>query len=630
MNPFNLFNNGKKDSNNDNSGGSQVTNMVKGLFKNKFLVPIVAGVGGFFVIIIAAACLIVAPIAAVDTAINGIKDALDEAGEASGDFFESLGNFFTTGYWGSDEDVFYKVVGEKYEEYKDKNIDIDLPLVLSAVFIGNDAMVATEGDCTIQEPEESDDEDSEETPNITYECEDGDTEQKYSDLRKEADKLMKGMVDGDAVKSEEEYREWLYDNFIEDKLKDIGVKIPKDEDEKEKLFNDLIDQIYFNRDMYLAALDDFQVADSGAGVCSFDLNLSTGAHTVSNVKVRLLGCTASGGSSGPLEDEELVDLEKYVLGVTYTENGGAPDEAIKMQAIAARSFVLARTFGGEVTKEDGYSIINIRNCTWDQAYCDPDEGCWSDGLGGEYGNTIHTGYDQSKYWSKAPLPEDDRIRSLVAETTGQVIVDEDGNVIVAGYMAPEQNIWNNMANQGKSVADMVKKTYSDAVEITSNCTGGGDGTLTGNPDFSNDKAWKSPSNAYAPTYYGQCTWFAWGRFYEIYGYDPGFNSQCGNGGCGNGYQCVDGVIKTHPDKFEKSRTPKVGAVGSSDYAHNHVFIVTGVDGDQITIQEGNLDGKTNPNYNVAIKDWQTVTRSMSELRARYGDVTFANPKKTPK
>ena len=209
-------------------------------------------------------------------------------------------------------------------------------------------------------------------------------------------------------------------------------------------------------------------------------------------------------------------------------------------------------------------------------------------------------------------------------------MDEDGNVIVAGYMAPEQNIWNNMANQGKSVADMVKKTYSDAVEITSNCTGGGDGTLTGNPDFSNDKAWKSPNNVYAPTYYGQCTWFAWGRFYEIYGYDPGFNSQCGNGGCGNGYQCVDGVIKTHPDKFEKSRTPKVGAVGSSDYAHNHVFIVTGVDGDQITIQEGNLDGKTNPNYNVAIKDWQTVTLSMSELRARYGNVTFANPKKTPK
>lgn len=80
--------------------------------------------------------------------------------------------------------------------------------------------------------------------------------------------------------------------------------------------------------------------------------------------------------------------------------------------------------------------------------------------------------------------------------------------------------------------------------------------------------------------YGQCTWFAWGRFYEIYGFSPGFT--------GNGYSCVAQLLATHPDKFEFSLIPKVGAVGSSDVAHNHVWIVVGVEGEKITIQEGNL------------------------------------------
>lgn len=627
MNPFNFFNKNKPNTNESQSGGSQVNNMVKGLFKNKLIIPFITSFGGFFIIIIAAACLIILPIAAIDNAINGINKATEDS--SGGGFLESLGNFFTTGYWGSSEEVFYHVVGDKYKYYISKGIQVDAPLVLSAVFIGNSVMMNTNSECTITEtPQDEDSPDA--PPEVQYDCGDEQTEQSYNDLRSEAIKLMEGMVDGNSVKSEEEYRQWLYDNFIENKLKAMGTKIPTDEEEKDQLFNDLIDQIYFNRDMYEAALNDFQDVDSGGtGVCSFNINSSAGLQTISNVKVRLLGCTAGGGSSGPLEDEELVDLEKYILGVTYTENGGAPDEAIKMQAIAARSFALTRSYGGKITTEDGYSVIQIRACTWDQAYCDPDKGCWSAGAGGEYGNTIHTGYDASKPWSKAPLPENDRIRTLVAETAGQVVVDKDGNVLNTPYMSDVQQQWNAMANQGKSVAEMVKKTYPNAVEVTSNCTGGGNGSLAGGPDFSNAAAWKSPSNPYAPSYYGQCTWFAWGRFYEIYGYDPGFNNACGAGGCGNGYQCVDGVLKTHPDKFVKSKTPTVGAVGSSDYNHNHVFIVTGVNGDQITIQEGNLDGVSN-SWNVAIKDWHTVTYSLSQIRMYYGDVTFANPKNPPK
>lgn len=624
MNPFNFFNKGKQNTSDNQSGGSQVTNMLKGLLKNKLFVPIMAGVGGFFVIIIAAACLIILPIAAIDNGMNGIQKALDDAGSSVGSFFESLGNFFTTGYWGTGEEVFYRVVGDKYEYYASKGIQIDAPLVLSAVFIGNSARMNTNSECTIIEPEQSE-ESSDTPPEIQYDCGDEQTQQSYNDLRNEAIKLMEGMVDGNSVKSEEEYRQWLYDNFIENKLKAMGTKIPTDEEERDQLFNDLIDQIYFNRDMYEAALNDFQDTDSdGVGACSFNINSSAGLQTVSNVKVRLLGCTAGGGTTGPLEDEELVDLEKYILGVTYTENGGAPDEAIKMQAIAARSFALTRSYGGEVTTEDGYSVIQIRACTWDQAYCDPDKGCWSNGAGGEYGNTIHSGYDASKPWSKAPLPENDRIRALVAETTGQVVVDKDGKVLNTQYMSDVQQQWNAMANQGKSVAEMVKKTYPNAVEVTSNCTGGGDGSLEGNPNFANAAAWKSPSNVYAAQgLYGQCTWFAWGRFYEIYGYSPGFSA--------NGGDWVDELVRVHGDKFEKSNTPKVGAIFSAKNPApwGHVGIVTGVNGDQITIQEGNLDGATNT-FDAATKDWHTVTYSLSTLRTIYSGLTFANPKQSPK
>ena len=85
-----------------------------------------------------------------------------------------------------------------------------------------------------------------------------------------------------------------------------------------------------------------------------------------------------------------------------------------------------------------------------------------------------------------------------------------------------------------------------------------------NPNFNNMEAWIT-KNPYAKTsLYGQCTWFAWGRFYELYGYDPGFT--------GNGWDCVDELLKAHPNKFERSSTPKVGAVFSG-IGKNHVGIV---------------------------------------------------------
>lgn len=140
--------------------------------------------------------------------------------------------------------------------------------------------------------------------------------------------------------------------------------------------------------------------------------------------------------------------------------------------------------------------------------------------------------------------------------------------------------------------------------------------VEGDPDFTNVEAWQSPNNPYAPTFYGQCTWFAWGRFYEIYGYSPGF--------LGNGNECVWELLEAHPDKFVFSKTPIPGAVGSSDFDHNHVFIVVDVEDDVMTIQDGNMNGVTD-NWEVAITDWRKATFTMEEYSSYFGDLVFANP-----
>lgn len=147
-----------------------------------------------------------------------------------------------------------------------------------------------------------------------------------------------------------------------------------------------------------------------------------------------------------------------------------------------------------------------------------------------------------------------------------------------------------------------------------------EGWYNSEPDYGNAAAWKQSSSSYnTPGLWGQCTWFAWGRFYEIYGFNPGFS--------GNGNVCVSQLLASHPDKFEKSSTPKAGAVFSSDMKHNHVGIILDVNpvSGKLLVQEGNLDGVSNPNWNVAIQDYRTVEITLDDLRALYGDVVFANP-----
>lgn len=151
--------------------------------------------------------------------------------------------------------------------------------------------------------------------------------------------------------------------------------------------------------------------------------------------------------------------------------------------------------------------------------------------------------------------------------------------------------------------------------------GVGDMNALGAPDFTNTDAWRGLGdgglNPYYPGLYGQCTWGAWGKFYEIYGYDPGFR--------GNGRDCAYELVKTHPDKFEFSSTPKTGAIYSG-IGQNHVGVILEAKPDgTLTVFDVNLDGVSNT-WDAALSDWVIWEKTNESLNSYYGGVIYAVPR----
>lgn len=143
---------------------------------------------------------------------------------------------------------------------------------------------------------------------------------------------------------------------------------------------------------------------------------------------------------------------------------------------------------------------------------------------------------------------------------------------------------------------------------------------TDNPNFNNHDAWVGQNPYSWSGLYGQCTWFAWGKFYELYGYSPGFT--------GNGKDCAGQLVNAHSDKFYLSDTPVVGSVFSiqENGGYGHVGVVVGVDyeNNTITIQDGNYNGKTD-SFAVAQSDWGTLTYNLDEFNRKRDGVVYANP-----
>lgn len=158
-------------------------------------------------------------------------------------------------------------------------------------------------------------------------------------------------------------------------------------------------------------------------------------------------------------DDRLIDFEKYILGVAYqevgAENSTASENYFKAGAIAARSYALTRGSGMDaeelkITEENGYIVINIRQTTYDQAYCDPDEGY------------VSSGQLSNCSAGKPRLAADSYYRKWAKEVEGLVLVDTSGNVVSTGYGSGDQNKWRSMADNGMKYDEIIIKHYDSA------------------------------------------------------------------------------------------------------------------------------------------------------------------------
>ena len=210
-----------------------------------------------------------------------------------------------------------------------------------------------------------------------------------------------------------------------------------------------------NDDEYMTThFNSFTNKFSGSsGTCKYVV----GESSYSNFKVRLY---KNDSFELVYSDDRLIDFDKYILGVAYQEVGGGTDsiseQVFKAQAIAARSYALTRgkKMAGvkalQITEENGYSVINIRQTVSDQAYCDPDEGY------------LPSGQLSNCSSGHLRLPDDSPLRKWAEEVEGVVLVDSNGEVVYTPYNIDDQTVWRALAQSGMTSDEIILKHYNAA------------------------------------------------------------------------------------------------------------------------------------------------------------------------
>lgn len=115
----------------------------------------------------------------------------------------------------------------------------------------------------------------------------------------------------------------------------------------------------------------------------------------------------------------------------------------------------------------------------------------------------------------------------------------------------------------------------------------------------------------------QCTYYAWSRFYQVYGFS--------SGAFGNGKDNAREIVAAHGDKFSLSSTPSGGAVFSAQAntlypQYGHVGFVEAFDGTNLWISEGNYTLSNGDNGYIYI-----YRTTLQAFKAMYPDVVFAVP-----
>lgn len=245
--------------------------------------------------------------------------------------------------------------------------------------------------------------------------------------------------------------------------------------EREQLADDILD--YVSRYYNLIGREESSSVCASIGSCVYDIKgfaLSNNGNVakamqIKDLKVRLMECGGGYGSGSyntPI-DQDLVNFEDYVAGVAYAEVG--PDahvEALKAQMVAARSYALARptamgnALGKKLEQENGEWILQISSCVADQVFCNINEGCSYMGGGDGQGGVVRSGIVPGAIRTRPPLPEGHPLRTVAAETQGEVLVNQQGYVISTGFLATEQRIFMSLASQGLNYKQILLQVYN--------------------------------------------------------------------------------------------------------------------------------------------------------------------------
>lgn len=349
---------------------------------------------------------------------------------------------------------FYNKINDLVED----NPGIDINLVSAILTFHSDISVEKDYKCNLGKVDE---ETGEIIKEECVETNKGSSEN-TRELYNEAKTIVAGMMSNGSVKSDEEIKSWLQNSYLEGRLRRLNYDLPSDEENKKDIISRKVEEIYFTKDLYETMVCKEDAVSSGITSCSYQVR----GKKVEDVQVEVLSCDGS-------QVEFTVDFEKYVKGVVFAENRGAPDESIKAQAVVARSFALMRQTsmcpGRPDDCEFGYNpeknVIRMRGCENDQVYCDPDQGCTIEQVQNlDYGTVRiwkqgNTGNGQ--YIAPLTGKAKERFDSLVDSVSGVVLVDQNNEVFFTNFTNDDQNAWSAMANLGKKYDQILLEHYKN-------------------------------------------------------------------------------------------------------------------------------------------------------------------------
>ena len=300
----------------------------------------------------------------------------------------------------------------------------------------------------------------------------------YKDLTEDKiTEVAAALFDGNYY-DKEKFKEALKNNIIP---KYLPNKSPEEIDEIVAEIDEYVNDFNEYVERSVSSSSNYGVCSTGS-TCEYNIkgfyinskNISKQMN-IKDLKVRLMQCGSpygNGKDTTPI-NQDLVNFEDYVGGVAYAELGdGQPIEAYKAQLVMARSYALARptavgnAAGKRLAQENGQWVLQIASCVSDQVFCNIDQGCSYMGGGDGQGGWVASGTNVSgAVRTRGPLAGDSALRQAMAATQGEVLVNNQGNIISTGYTSTRQNAIISGASKGQDYKQLLLKNYTGATNI---------------------------------------------------------------------------------------------------------------------------------------------------------------------